>query len=424
MLKEYPGVITRLLRKDERMFTSEESAMPLVIEADTSRDKLFLQNLLKQYSAQILEDVARYGAVLLRGFDIASEADFEKTVLSVQGLEGIREAFMSEEGRVPVGDLQFVLHTNAVYKTGGTLYLGGFHSENYYSADVPAYINFCCLKPSQTGGETGLVNMEKIYAELDPALQKKLEKHTFFVDKWLVSEVAERYNLPAERVEDLCKEADLPVIGEGKNKCILMYKPSVIKHPLTEKKSLFMNLFEIGSLNKEMRKCFMADYSDQRWYWHRFFWKMPAVPLKIIESVYIMFASFFHSPATAMQILSNKIKKYQAGKKLPRFNQTKAGSCFTDQDIKQLAELIRKYYSSCLWEQGDILLVDNRKVMHAGMPGAGARLVRAMICNLLTMPLSFTEPGYINAREKNSEAALGLVMKTQAKEVTERQIMY
>ena len=93
-----------------------------------------------------------------------------------------------EESRVD--GLKYVLHTNTIYKTGGTLYLGGFHSENYYTTDVPGFISFCCLKPSKLGGETGLINMEKVYEHLDDELKKKLENSPYFVGKWLVSDVA------------------------------------------------------------------------------------------------------------------------------------------------------------------------------------------------------------------------------------------
>lgn len=41
MHKEYQGVITRFLRKDERLILSEEEQMPLVIEADKAADLEF-----------------------------------------------------------------------------------------------------------------------------------------------------------------------------------------------------------------------------------------------------------------------------------------------------------------------------------------------------------------------------------------------
>ena len=162
MHKAYQGVITRFLRKDERFTLSDEEELPLVLEADGAVDPEFLQVFLSSNSRQIIDDMAKYGAVLLRGFDVATDEQFEKIILSIPEFRGISDAFMSENGRTQVDGLKYVLHTNSVYKTGGTLYLGGFHTENYYSPDVPGYICFCCFQASHAGGETGLINTAKI----------------------------------------------------------------------------------------------------------------------------------------------------------------------------------------------------------------------------------------------------------------------
>jgi alpha-ketoglutarate-dependent taurine dioxygenase len=406
MHHDYASVTTRFLRQDERFMLSQEHEMPLVLEAKESTDVKFLKDFLATHSTQILEDLAHYGAILLRGFDISSDEDFEKSILSIDGFQGISDAFMSEEGRIHVDDLKFVLHTNAVYKTGGTLYLGGFHSENYYSTDVPAMICFCCLVPSAQGGETGLINMEKIYANLDGELKKRLELNTFFVSKWLVSEVAKRYQISHEQVKKVCERFHLPMIGEGDKQFILMYKPSIFEHPVTKKKSLQINLFEIAKLNTIMRQYFMRDYSGKTWFWHRLVWKLPNWVLKLLESIYIMFASFFYSPRESLKILQSKIHTYRAAHKkiqLAELNDVKVGTCFNDQNIDDLARLIREYYSSCLWKKGDILLVDNRKVMHAGMPGSGPRLVRALIGNPLAMKYTDSDVGFIDCQERTTE---------------------
>lgn len=406
MVKEYPEVITRFLRQDERWALSEEQEMPLVIEANQSKDLPFLQNFLKTHSEKIIQDMATYGAVLLRGFAIASDQDFENTVLSLQGFQGISEAFMSEEGRIHPNNLHYVLYTNAVYKTGGTLYLGGFHSENYYSPDMPGYICFGCLQPSILGGETGLVNAEKIYQELSADLKNKLEQRSFFVSKWLVSEVLKRYAISRENLLNLCHDFDLPVVGEGEEAFILLYKPNVFEHPLTKKKALQINLFEIASLNREIRACFMKDYPGKTWFWHRFVWKLPDSILSVLEFFYLIFASFFYSPKESLKNLHSKYNTYRTSRKknpLSSFDKTRVGSCFNKKEVKELSILIRKYYSSCLWKKGDILLVDNKKVLHAGMPGAGPRLIRAMIGNPLEMSYSFKKSGLVEATERQGE---------------------
>lgn len=412
MHQKYIDTTTRFLRDDERLILSEEKEMPLVIEAMDSTDVSYLQHFLSANSDQILKDIATYGAVLLRGFDVASDEDFEKTVLSIQGMKGISDVFMSEEGRIHVDNLNYVLHTNAVYKTGGTLYLGGFHSENYYTPDVPTYICFCCIKPSTTGGETGLINMEKVYQELDDEFKNALEKSNFFASKWLISEVAERYNLSLESIEKICQHFDLPIVGEGSEKFILMYKPSVFLHPHLNKKALQINLFEIPRLNPVLRKHFMNDYKGKAWFWHRLVWRLPKSAFKVLELIYITCASFCYSPKNAIKIVVSKFKTYQAiknKKSLSLDTQIKVGSCFNEEKIEILAKLMRNYYSSCLWKKGDILLVDNRKVIHAGMPGTGPRLIRAMICNPLEMKYSDKQSGVIHCENRDTET-LGYYM--------------
>ena len=111
---------------------------------------------------------------------------------------------------------------------------------------------------------------------------------------------------------------------------------------------------------------------------------------------------FFYSTKNALTILQSKISTYKASKKI-KFNQTRVESCFSEQDIKELAKLIRQNYSSCLWKKGDILLIDNTKVAHAGMPGSGPRLIRTMICNPIEMNYSFSTSGVLNCRKRTSE---------------------
>ncbi|WP_454784462.1 TauD/TfdA family dioxygenase [Legionella sp. WA2024007413] len=412
MYTKYQGVVTRFLRQEERLILSEEYEMPLVIEATDATDLKFLQQFLKSNSQQIIADMAQYGAVLLRGFAINTDEEFERIVLSIPEFRGISEAFMSENGRDRVDNLQFVLHTNSVYKTGGTLYLGGFHSENYYSADVPSYLCFCCFQPSELGGETGLINTQKIYSHLQDELKQKLENNSFFVCKWSVAEIAERYQISQDAVKKVCQKFNFPIEGDGENEFVLMYKPSVWEHPLTQEKALQINMFELPTLNYELRKCFMNDYKGKIWFWHRFFWRLPTSMFNLVELLAMVCISFFNSPQNAYKIVRTKLSNYKASRKNKRLSAktVKVGSCFNDKEIKELAQLMRSYYSSCLWKKGDVLLIDNKKVMHAGMPGMGPRLIRAMICNPLAMNYS-SETGFLVAKESTSNTIGACMVK-------------
>lgn len=423
-MNKYNGVTVRFLHDDERLILSEEKEMPLVIEAAEQKSCEFLQQFLSNHSTLLIEDIARYGAVLLRGFDISTDELFEKTVLSIPQFKGISEAFMAENGRTHVGDLKYVLHTNSVYKTGGTLYLGGFHTENYYSLDVPGYICFFCHEPSPLGGETGIINTEKLYQNLDHKVKDKLEKNTYFVGKWLVSEVAERYSLNEDTVEKICEHFGLPIVGEGDERFILMYKPHVFEHPLTQEKALAINLFELPALDFELRKQFLNDYCGQDWFWHRFFWRLPTPLFHAIESLAVIIIAFFNSPKKSYQIIRTKIASYLANKKIHAFNTTRVGSCFTKDDINHLAQSMRANYSSCLWQKGDILLIDNKKVAHAGMPGKGKRTIRAMICNRLNINYSLNASGLVSAQEQSTEVVGECMVSGRVNEVPKEYYPY
>lgn len=184
-----------------------------------------------------------------------------------------------------------------------------------------------------------------------------------------------------------------------------MYKPSVWEHPLTQEKALQINMFELPTLNKELRKCFMNDYKDKVWFWHRLFWKLPSFVFNSLEFLAVIFISFFHSPKNSYKILRTKIYNFSVRRKnkLSSVKKAKVKNCFNDKEVKALAQSMRRYYSSCLWKKGDILLIDNKKVMHAGMPGVGPRLVRAMICNPIEMTYSSVDPGFLVTKDRTTD---------------------
>ncbi len=60
----------------------------------------------------------------------------------------------------------------------------------------------------------------------------------------------------AKTVEEICRQFDLPIVGEGEDKLILMHKPSVFLHPVTQKKALQINFFSLPTLDRALRSVF------------------------------------------------------------------------------------------------------------------------------------------------------------------------
>jgi Taurine catabolism dioxygenase TauD, TfdA family len=135
------------------MTTVRKDVAPYVVYLPTNRDK-DLGSFLEHNSAAVWEGLAKSGAVLFRNFSVSSERTFEDALLSLQELRPMDCYFMSEHGRSRVeGASRFVLYTNKFRKTGGTWFIDGIHTENYYTCDVPHFIAFWCKTPSWFGGE-------------------------------------------------------------------------------------------------------------------------------------------------------------------------------------------------------------------------------------------------------------------------------
>ena len=400
MSHRYSGVTTRLLDRDERLIDIEEPT-PLVIERRGSSGSLgFLREFLSSNSSEIVMDIATHGAVLLRGFDLRSPQDFESATLAISNFQGINECLMSEPGREVVKGTRFVLHTNNLYRTGGSLYLGGFHSENYYSPDVPSYISFFCEQASQIGGETGLVNAAKLFSELPEALKTELKQRAYWVAAWPLAKMASRYGVNAQQMEQFCLDSGLPVVTQHGQKYASMYKPCVIEHPITKEHALAFNysveLMKSG-LDRAIQRVFLPDYSSEEWLLHRLSWRFPLIG--VLDKLDVL----SRDPGTVWRTLFRK--SFDAC----------VGEIFSKEATGLFATSIRNRYSSFKWRAGDVLIIDNLKMAHSGMPGSGARTLRVLICNPIRMRYDSKGPGVHVVSVDSHHPTLGAQLSVRRK---------
>jgi alpha-ketoglutarate-dependent taurine dioxygenase len=413
MMERYVGVTTRYLRAEERCFSYSEQQTPLVIEPLNSPSMGFLGSFLHSHSTKVLEDIAIHGAVLFRGFDFTSIAEFERQVLSIDGIQAMSEMFMSEPGRRLVDGTKFVYHTNTLFKTGGTLAFGGFHTENYYIPDVPRFISFFCLKPSRIGGETGLVNTAKLFNDLDSELRRKLEGKAYHVHRIPFSSIASRYKVEKKQIEQFCSSVKLKITSYNDEHFVDIFKPSVIVHPITKESALtihFSEEFNKRRFDQKVLQYFLGDYDDMWWLLHRINWKYPAL-LRYAKSIY----AYFRHPMRLLQQARDCFFKSELGAPValsPRSERLE--DHLTDQEIDTLAIAIRNRFSSFYWRRGDVIIIDNLKIAHAGMPGYGSRELRVLLCNRVPLPCSSDAPGRWAPAQSEFSECLGSLLLRQA----------
>jgi alpha-ketoglutarate-dependent taurine dioxygenase len=303
--------------------------------------------------------------------------------------------FMSEAGRVLVPGTRFVLHTNSIYTTGGSFDLGHFHSENYFVPDVPRFIFFFCRQPSLMGGETGLVNTAKVFQSLPAETKARLREKAYLAGSYPVDDVRTRYGLSEAGLHQLVRERGLAVERHGDKRHVNLYKPSVLIHPQTGEAALAINYYS-GLMRHGFRaaiqRAFMPDYAGPQWALHRQLWQRPALS-RLMPSLAVV-----RAPGVAARNFLGMVQdRAKAKLGLDRDVEAQApaevDSAFEADDGARVAQAIRANFSSFRWQAGDMLMIDNLKMAHAGMPGFGPRLLRAMICNPMSLPLSASGPG-------------------------------
>ena len=273
--------------------------------------------------------------------------------------------------------------------------------------DVPRYACFFCLEPSWLGGETGLVNTAKVFQDLPTNLQQRLEEKSYFVGEAPLTRIADRYGLSELDVERFCLSAELPVVSMGGTKHMVMFKPSVIRHPLTGDRCWMVHFGDLADRRGPplFVDPFLSDYAGLRWLIHRFHWRFPQVSLTRYRSRLRRLMS--RALARKSSEKAKTREKAKTSQIWPTQHLPSVASAFTQEDLRLLASAMRRRYSSFLWRRGDVLIVDNLQVAHARMPGFGRRELRALFCNPIVLNYSQYASGLYELPPEDMMQSLG-----------------
>ena len=386
-LPNYADVTIRFLYSDERPFQTFETRMPLVIEAKQQVSVAFLKDFLRSHSSELLQHVAEYGAVLLRGFELKQDRDCEELVLSIKNMRPMDGYFLSELGRDRIPNTRYMFYTNTFYKTGGSFLMGKFHSENYYSIDVPSFICFFCIKNSWFGGETGLIDTTRIYHSLDEQLKQVLADTLCCPMALPLSYIQQFYELPDGVVEKFFRSSGLKIDEHNGEKIFFLCKPNIYKHPDGYGDALQVSLgIELPKLNHSLFEHIKHFYKGYKWSLHKLTWRYNSIAHCLaIPSFIVILGKLLFNPSLRKRVkLERKFfKEYYQTNNEPNIIRLK--NMIDNKKIKPIAKKMAEHLSVFSWRKGDFLIIDNRKIIHGGLPGMGPRTIHAILCNPLDL---------------------------------------
>lgn len=288
------------------------SSLPLVYRPKT-KDLAFM-DWLRDHRHQINRDLLQAGAILFRGFPIATPLVFQDFA------SGICPGLFRQYGDLPREN--DVIYKVTPYPHEDTIL---FHNESSHMGSWPMKQFFYCHVPAQAGGETPIVDCRQIYRSLAPEWVTRFETLGLKYTRNFIPGLDVRWEdffrtENREKVEEHCRLNGWAFRWKsGGQLSIQQHSPAVAAHPVTGEK-VFFNQIQL----------------------HHIAFLKPHIRLSLLEMV--------------------------REENLPRNVYLGDGSPLPDDLVLGIEKLYWDHAVDFSWQAGDVLLVDNMLIAHGRKP--------------------------------------------------------
>lgn len=265
----------------------------------------------------------KHGAILFRGFDLASPSEFEAVATAISS-----ELF-GEYGDLPREGITGKIYGSTPYPSDRAIL---FHNESSHMHRWPLTISFCCVQAPSEGGATPLVDCREVCRRLDPEILERFEEHGLMYvrnfSKGLDVSWQDFFGTDDRAmVEQACAQAGMTCEWTARNALrIRTVCPAVTRHPRTGEK-VFFNQLQL----------------------HHIFCLEPAV--------------------------RDSLRSLFKEEDLPRQVYYGDGSPIETNVIQHVREVYEQFAIRFTWQAGDMVTVDNMLTAHGRDPYQGARKI-------------------------------------------------
>lgn len=302
-----------------RRIEPDEASFPRLVTASRERN---LAGFLRAESAAIEPLLAAHGALLFRGFDVANEQDFEAVARAAcGGLEANYGDLVKRESSEHVYDATWYPSAMAIL----------FHNEGSHTHRMPRRQLFFCQQPSQTGGETPIVNCTQVHERLRPGLAREFETRRLLYLRNFIPGIDVSWQKffrteQREDVEATCRRQGIDVEWKGDGGLRIATRvPAVIRHP-----------------------------SGARSFCNQI---------------------FLHHVEALDGKTSKALQSLFGPRELPRNVCFGDGEPIARETLQEIFDVLTSTATRFLWRSGDVLMLDNLAVAHARCPFEGQRKI-------------------------------------------------
>ncbi|MDJ0837612.1 MAG: TauD/TfdA family dioxygenase [Acidobacteriota bacterium] len=309
----------------------QERGFPLVIDPAavglTHPGHKALTSWCLDHTADLNALLQRYGALLFRGFGADNREALSSFVNKVFG-----EPAAYVDGNSPRTKMSEGVYTSTEFPASETITM---HNELSYSQQWPRHLVFCCVTPAASGGETPLTDGHALLQALDPDLpamfrEKKvryirnLHGGSGFGPTW--QETFETEDRAA--VDAWLAQGDAEAVWQEDGSLrISQVREAVVEHPETGHEVWFnqADQFHPSQLGEDLYEAMMTLYEDER--------------------------------------------------ALPIFSEFGDGTPITTEMVRHIKETALQQAVRFPWQRGDLVIIDNMRIMHGRMPFEGDRKI-------------------------------------------------
>ena len=309
---------------DSRVSTRQlegQGLLPLVIEPRAEADWRTCFADIKEVIDAQLEKV---GGVLLRGFKISDEKDFQAFAKAFG-----EELLSYDYASTPRSNVEGKVYTSTEYPAHQVIPL---HNEQAYTLSWPMRIWFCSLKVAEEGGETPIADSRQIYNLIDPDIRARFEQKKLMY----VRNYGNGLDLPWEKafnteskaqVESFCIENQIEFewLSDDELRTRQICQ-ATMSHPRTGEKVWFnqAHLFHVSNLQPHVRETLISIVGEEN---------------------------------------------------LPRNVYYGDGTAIDEKDLDHVRQVMDDCEVKFLWEEGDVMMLDNMLTAHARGTFKGDRKV-------------------------------------------------
>jgi alpha-ketoglutarate-dependent taurine dioxygenase len=302
-----------------------DSRLPRLIRPGAERD---LAAFIAAHRAAVEECLLEHGALLFRGFDVASVAHFER---AGDELSPRKLGYMYRSTpRSTVGKGVF---STTEYPPDQEIVL---HCENAYQREWPLKVAFCCLVAPAEGGQTPVADMRRVNAAIGADLMDRFEsRHVRYVRHY-----RPHIDIPWEVVFQTSDRAEVAAYCEAHG----------IEHEWLDANTLRTAQTNQGTARHPVTG----------------------------ERVFFNQAHLFHVSALGTEVATSLVNLFGRDR-LPRNAYFGDGGEIAHDDLDRVRRAFAGAAVDFAWQPGDVLLLDNMQAAHGRRPFRGPRRVLASL---------------------------------------------